>query len=264
MAHAPRRKVTVIGAGNVGATTAQLIAQTGLADVVLVDIVEGLPQGKALDLAEAAPVIGYDVKITGTNDYAGTTYVGGGKLTLGTGGTASSALFLNQTASSAEADPNTFVVTDSGKVYFRDLKRGILVVDPADGVQRVFLALNSAATSSAGDGGPASAASVKYPMKIALDYSGHLLIWDYDRIRSVDVTVPDGIITTKLGGGSSSADGVAPSEVSFSPLSTYGRYFDSASMPLIPLPNGDLYFESDRYYGLAVWLGIGARVRWYR
>jgi len=72
MAHVPRRKVTVIGAGNVGATTAQLIAQTGLADVVLVDIVEGLPQGKALDLAEAAPVIGYDVKVTGTNDYADT------------------------------------------------------------------------------------------------------------------------------------------------------------------------------------------------
>ena len=47
--------VTVIGAGNVGATTAQRIAEAGLADVVLVDIVEGLPQGKALDLAEAAP-----------------------------------------------------------------------------------------------------------------------------------------------------------------------------------------------------------------
>ena len=72
MAHVPRRKVTVIGAGNVGATTAQLIAQTGLADVVLVDIVEGLPQGKALDLVEAAPIIGYDVKVTGTNDYADT------------------------------------------------------------------------------------------------------------------------------------------------------------------------------------------------
>jgi malate dehydrogenase len=72
MARLPRRKVTVIGAGNVGATTAQLVAQTGLADVVLVDIVEGLPQGKALDLAEAAPVIGYDVRVTGTNDYADT------------------------------------------------------------------------------------------------------------------------------------------------------------------------------------------------
>ncbi len=67
-----RRKVTVIGAGNVGATTAQRIAETGLADVVLVDIVEGLPQGKALDLAEAAPVVGHDARITGTNDYADT------------------------------------------------------------------------------------------------------------------------------------------------------------------------------------------------
>src|SRR5215218_8527194 len=67
-----RNKVTVIGAGNVGATTAQRIAEAGLADVVLVDIVEGLPQGKALDLAEAAPVVGHDAAVVGTNDYADT------------------------------------------------------------------------------------------------------------------------------------------------------------------------------------------------
>lgn len=67
-----RRKVSVIGAGNVGATTAQRIAEAGLADVVLVDIVEGLPQGKGLDLAEAAPVVGHDARIVGTNDYAET------------------------------------------------------------------------------------------------------------------------------------------------------------------------------------------------
>jgi malate dehydrogenase len=67
-----RNKVTVIGAGNVGATTAQRIAEAGLADVVLVDIVEGLPQGKGLDLAEAAPVVGHDATIAGTNDYADT------------------------------------------------------------------------------------------------------------------------------------------------------------------------------------------------
>jgi malate dehydrogenase len=70
--HTQRRKVTVIGAGNVGATTAQRIAEAGLADVVLVDIVEGLPQGKALDLAEAAPVVGHDARLIGTNDYAET------------------------------------------------------------------------------------------------------------------------------------------------------------------------------------------------
>ncbi|MBM4409433.1 MAG: malate dehydrogenase [Chloroflexi bacterium] len=67
-----RNKVTVIGAGNVGATTAQRIAEAGLADVVLVDIVEGLPQGKGLDLAQAAPVVGHDARISGTNDYADT------------------------------------------------------------------------------------------------------------------------------------------------------------------------------------------------
>jgi len=67
-----RNKVTVIGAGNVGATTAQRIAEAALADVVLVDIVEGLPQGKGLDLAEAAPVVGHDAGVRGTNDYADT------------------------------------------------------------------------------------------------------------------------------------------------------------------------------------------------
>jgi malate dehydrogenase len=64
-----RRKVSVIGAGNVGATAAQRIAEGGLADVVLVDIVEGLPQGKSLDLAEAAPVLGHDQHVVGSNGY---------------------------------------------------------------------------------------------------------------------------------------------------------------------------------------------------
>ncbi len=65
-------KVTVVGAGHVGATAAQYIAEKNLADVVLTDIVEGLPQGKALDLMQAAPVNMHDRKITGTNDYADT------------------------------------------------------------------------------------------------------------------------------------------------------------------------------------------------
>jgi malate dehydrogenase len=67
-----RPQVTVVGAGNVGASVAQRVAEAALADVVLIDIVEGLPQGKALDLAEAAPVVGHDMRITGTNDYADT------------------------------------------------------------------------------------------------------------------------------------------------------------------------------------------------
>jgi len=67
-----RSKVTVVGAGMVGATTAQYLAERNIADVVLVDIVENLPQGKALDLAQAGPVIGYGVSVTGANDYEST------------------------------------------------------------------------------------------------------------------------------------------------------------------------------------------------
>ena len=64
-----RRKITVVGAGNVGGTAAQEIARRDYADVVLVDIVEGLPQGKALDMNEAGPVLGYEPRIVGTNGY---------------------------------------------------------------------------------------------------------------------------------------------------------------------------------------------------
>ena len=67
-----RRKVTVIGAGNVGATTAHRLADKQLADVVLIDILEGVPQGKGLDLFQSGPIEGYDVKVKGTNSYADT------------------------------------------------------------------------------------------------------------------------------------------------------------------------------------------------
>ena len=64
-----RKKVTVVGAGNVGANCAVRIADKELADVVLVDVVEGVPQGKGLDLLQSGPVQGYDVNVTGANDY---------------------------------------------------------------------------------------------------------------------------------------------------------------------------------------------------
>ena len=67
-----RSKVTVVGSGNVGATTAQRLVDQQLADVVLIDILEGVPQGKALDLLEAGPVQGYDFQLIGSNDYEDT------------------------------------------------------------------------------------------------------------------------------------------------------------------------------------------------
>ena len=67
-----RKKITVVGAGNVGATTAQRLLEKGYADIVLVDIIEGLPQGKALDMLQAGPIVGYDSQIVGTNSYEDT------------------------------------------------------------------------------------------------------------------------------------------------------------------------------------------------
>jgi malate dehydrogenase len=67
-----RKKVTIVGSGNVGATAAQRIADKELADIVLIDIIEGIPQGKGLDLLQAGPIEGYDCRITGTNDYKDT------------------------------------------------------------------------------------------------------------------------------------------------------------------------------------------------
>lgn len=67
---APRKKIALIGAGMIGGTLAHLAAKKELGDIVLFDIAEGMPQGKALDLSQCGPIEGFDAKITGTNDYA--------------------------------------------------------------------------------------------------------------------------------------------------------------------------------------------------
>ncbi|HUU50746.1 MAG TPA: malate dehydrogenase [Nitrospinota bacterium] len=67
-----RVKITVVGAGNVGATTAEYIAEKELGDVVMIDILEGIPQGKGLDIFQRGPIEGYDSKVFGTNDYKDT------------------------------------------------------------------------------------------------------------------------------------------------------------------------------------------------
>src|SRR5256885_2203450 len=66
----PRRKIALIGAGMIGGTIAHLCALKGLGDVVLFDVIEGMPQGKALDLLEGGPIEGFDIDLKGTNDYA--------------------------------------------------------------------------------------------------------------------------------------------------------------------------------------------------
>src|SRR2546426_3978436 len=65
-----RKKIALIGAGMIGGTLAHLCALKGLGDVVLFDVIEGLPQGKALDILEGGPIEGFDIRLAGTNDYA--------------------------------------------------------------------------------------------------------------------------------------------------------------------------------------------------
>ncbi len=67
-----RKKITVVGAGNVGATAAFLAAQKEMADIMMIDVMEGVPQGKALDMFESAPILGFDSYVQGTQDYADT------------------------------------------------------------------------------------------------------------------------------------------------------------------------------------------------
>src|SRR6202165_5727482 len=67
-----RKKITVVGGGNVGASAAVNLASKELGDVVLVDVVEGVPLGKGLDMPQMGPIEGYDVQVTGANDYAPT------------------------------------------------------------------------------------------------------------------------------------------------------------------------------------------------
>ena len=71
-AYFPRKKITVVGSGNVGATAAFLAAYKELGDIVLLDVMDGIPQGKALDMYEASPILGYDVNVQGTQDYTDT------------------------------------------------------------------------------------------------------------------------------------------------------------------------------------------------
>ena len=174
----------------------------------------------------------------------------------GLGGSAVSAVFFNQTASADDSDPGTLVVTPSGVIYFRDVNRGILKVDPATGIQSLYLRTTGTIT---GNGGNVSTATLAFPAKIALDYQNRLLIFDQTQIRRVDLST--NIITRFIGGGASTADGVVPTDVSIvSPGAAYGDYQTVGSLPLIPLPNGDLYFQSSNYSSTIVG---GNRIRVY-
>ncbi len=164
-----------------------------------------------------------------------------GNTEAGLGGDARTALFYNKTVGDS-SDIQTLVFTDSGNIYFADYKRGILTVDPNDGKQKIFIPTTG---TISGDGGPAESATLKYPLKLTLDYQGRLLIYDNDRIRRVDVNQENPTIETIIGGGSDTSDTVAnPLNVKLNRSGTWD--YRTNAMMLTPLPNGDILFNSDR------------------
>jgi hypothetical protein len=178
----------------------------------------------------------------------------------GTGGSASAAVFVGNTSIPYLTDSGSLAVAENGTVYFRDINRGILVISPSNGVQKILVPLNSGNSSSFGDGGPVSAATVRQPIKITLDFNGNLLIWDYDRIRKVNTSVNPMTISTLIGGGASVADNVGPTQVQFQ-TGIYGPQ----TMVLFTLPNGDIYFQTEADGAPSTSAnGVGFRVRVYK
>lgn len=172
----------------------------------------------------------------------------------GTNGAATSAMFFSDN-SSVYYDPNSLLVADNGIIYFRDVTRGIMKIDPADGNARVWIPLNASLPSSNGDGGPVTAATVKTPYKIALDFQNRVLIFDAGRIRRVNTDQTPVSIETIIGGGAQTGDGVAATDVK---VTDPGAYSFSNRNAFFALPNGDIYFQSENFTATPAG---GARIR---
>lgn len=157
---------------------------------------------------------------------------------------------------------NSFVVTPNGWVYINDMTRGLLSINPQDGILRVFIPVTG---TSSGDGGSVTAATLRKVYKVVLDFNNGLLIWDFNRIRRVDLTT--NTITTLIGGGASTADTISnPLDLQIKPENGLSSdwYVEEAwragASTFVPMPNGDLYFQSQNW-GYSY---LGQKIRVYK
>lgn len=159
-----------------------------------------------------------------------------GNTESGLGGSAISALFYNHGSSKSVSYSmkHTLVVSEDGKVFYIDPVRGLLWVDPSNGVLKTFINI---AGHSSGDGGLVKDATLWSAQGIALDAYNHLLIWDYGRIRRVNLSTM--IINTIIGGGAQSDPSSTINASDFS-MAGMDRLWGSFT----PLPNGDILFNS--------------------
>ena len=204
----------------------------------------------------------YRIRVSVTNTFNATSYFNShpintallqilaGNTSSGIGGSAASGILLSNYGQGL-ADIQSLAVSSNGTIYFRDVQNGILSVDPKTGTLSQLIA-SGGLTSGIGDGGPVSAARLRSPVAMVMDYQGRLLVFDYDRIRRIDLTQVPPTINTFIGGGASTALTVAsPLLLSISPA-TLGNSYQYSDYEMRPLPNGDLYFYSFGNYYLDV------------
>lgn len=153
-----------------------------------------------------------------------------GNTESGLNGSAATAVYFLYMGGSATPDPQSMVIRRDGTIYFRDLNRGLLYVNPTDGILRKFISVTGTST---GDGGAPTSATLKQAMRIALDFDDNLLIYDYNRIRKVNFAT--NTITTIIGGGASIADNVAALSYSMSNINY--QYFTIQATP-----SGNIHF----------------------
>jgi hypothetical protein len=158
----------------------------------------------------------------------------------GLNASAKSAVFFPAEMTTYFGDVSTMVVATDGVIYHRDRERGIIKVSPGDGnIQSLLIP-----TTGTVNDGNVSSATLRYPIKIALDYQDRLLIWDYDRIRRVNTDLNPITVETIIGGGTSSVDNTPA--LSFSLPYPGLLNTSSAKMPwFVPMPNGDIYLTKN-------------------
>lgn len=144
-------------------------------------------------------------------------------------------------------DAFSFVVTRDGVIYVRDNRRGILKIDPVDGIARVFLPKTG---SSSGDNGPVTQATANHPTRLLLDKSQpkqKLYIYDYDRIRVVDLNT--NIISRVIGGGNQHASGVIATDLAIRPQDPWSSWapVTMGLSTFMVMPNGDIFFQEAQH-----------------
>jgi hypothetical protein len=169
-----------------------------------------------------------------------------GNTESGLNGSAKTAVFkaIGQAAANSYVYQNRLAVSSDGKYFYLDPTYGLGWINPANGILSVFIpTTNTSSTDNVDGSSVVSNATLKYPLGIAMDYQDNLLIYDFDRIRKVNISTMK--ITTMIGGGSTELSSMTTTVNALNAVKLTSSFvFQNITMTMIPMPNGDLLFSS--------------------